>query len=603
MGKGSIGLSKNLDGKDASANAPAAGFFFFAVVLALSAEAAAQDSVRVGSVAFDAPPGMVAGGLDSALTLRSGSVFNERSLRADSLRVLSLWHDGGFLDARIDSIERRRAGGTVDVRIRIAGGYPAVVESLRVENQTPGIPSSPEASISMPAGGRFSKEAIESEIESVLGDLENSGYPFARIVVQRVNVRRENDTSRVDVVLGVDRGPLVRVSQVRITGNTTTKDYVISRAIRLEENEVYRSDLAPTIRRRLEQLQLFSSVSDPQLYLTESSAGGILIQVAEGASSTFDGVVGYVPSPGPGLPGYATGLVDMQFRNLLGTGRKLAARWFRENQSTQELELNYLEPWVANLPLNAGVGYFQRKQDSTYVLSRYDGRVDFMITDALTLGGLISTSTTIPAQGYGSTVVAESRTTNIGASVRYDSRDVPANPTRGFLYQTEYATGIKTISQSPIVPSSMRNSTQRVTMDFLTYVRVVGSEVLATEVHLRDYSSASLDESDMFRLGGASTLRGYREGQFLGSRVAWANFEYRFLSGRRSFVYGFLDEGYIAQPAVSVSGTPAFHETKTGYGLGVRLDTAVGVIGVSIGFGEGDTFSTAKLHFRLINEF
>ena len=33
------------------------------------------------------------------------------------------------------------------------------------------------------------------------------------------------------------------------------------------------------------------------------------------------------------------------------------------------------------------------------------------------------------------------------------------------------------------------------------------------------------------------------------------------------------------------------------------MDSALGLIGVSIALGEGDTFSTAKIHIRLINEF
>jgi outer membrane translocation and assembly module TamA len=43
--------------------------------------------------------------------------------------------------------------------------------------------------------------------------------------------------------------------------------------------------------------------------------------------------------------------------------------------------------------------------------------------------------------------------------------------------------------------------------------------------------------------------------------------------------------------------------TKFGYGIGLRVDSGLGMIGVNIGFGEGDTFSTAKLHVRLMNEF
>jgi outer membrane protein insertion porin family len=109
--------------------------------------------------------------------------------------------------------------------------------------------------------------------------------------------------------------------------------------------------------------------------------------------------------------------------------------------------------------------------------------------------------------------------------------------------------------------------------------------------------------SDLFRLGGASTLRGYQEGQFLGSRIVWTNLEYRFLVAPRSFFYGFVDFGYIVQPVIAAIKSAASEQSKIGYGIGVRMDSALGLIGVSFAMGEGDTFGTAKIHIRLINEF
>jgi len=139
--------------------------------------------------------------------------------------------------------------------------------------------------------------------------------------------------------------------------------------------------------------------------------------------------------------------------------------------------------------------------------------------------------------------------------------------------------------------------------DLSYYLSTFFRQVIAAELHLRDFSSSTLDVSDLFRLGGASTLRGYREGQFLGSRIVWTNLEYRFLVASRSFFYGFVDVGYFVQPAIDAIRMTASEQSKIGYGIGVRLDSALGLIGVSFALGEGDTFSTSKIHIRLINEF
>jgi outer membrane protein insertion porin family len=313
-------------------------------------------------------------------------------------------------------------------------------------------------------------------------------------------------------------------------------------------------------------------------------------------------MVGYVPSPRPGVSGYVTGLVDLQLRNLFGTARRLSARWYREDQSTQEIGLRYYEPWIASYPVNGEFGFFQRIQDSTYVRRMFDLNLTFLLNEQLAFGGVVSWTNVIPSESYGRNVLAESRSTSIGLTLSYDTRNDPVTPLSGLYYHTEYDVGKKeVVGSSYFQPSS--NSIQKILMDLEYCIEPFEAQVVATELHIQDFRSSSIELGDLFRLGGAGTLRGYREGQFLGSRLVWSNVEYRFMVERRSFLYGFLDAGYIVSPDEPLVGLRGSEQTKLGYGLGIRLDTSLGLVGVSVGFGEGDTFSTAKLHIRLINAF
>jgi outer membrane protein insertion porin family len=199
--------------------------------------------------------------------------------------------------------------------------------------------------------------------------------------------------------------------------------------------------------------------------------------------------------------------------------------------------------------------------------------------------------------------MAESRTTSVGISIRYDSRYNPTTPTSGILYSTDYQTGSKQSNSNGILAPEGKSNTQRLLFDLSYYLSFFPRQVLAAELHLRDFSSSTIDGSDLFRLGGASTLRGYREGQFFGSRMVWTNLEYRFLVAPRSYFFGFIDVGYIVQPVIAALSMTASEQSKIGYGIGVRMDSALGLIGVSFALGEGDTFSTSKIHIRLMNEF
>jgi outer membrane protein insertion porin family len=234
---------------------------------------------------------------------------------------------------------------------------------------------------------------------------------------------------------------------------------------------------------------------------------------------------------------------------------------------------------------------------------QYDFSAELMVTDEFSVGVSFSQCGVYPSEGYGRVVMAENKSTSFGVSLRYDSRDNPSTPANGILYSTEYQTGYKQSIASELFPEEVKSTTQRLVFDLSYYRSIFFRQVLAAELHLRDFSSSSMDVSDLFRLGGATTLRGYREGQFTGSRIAWTNLEYRFLVAPRSFFYGFVDVGYIVQPVIAAVSMTGSEQSKIGYGIGVRMDSALGLIGVSFALGEGDTFSTSKIHIRLINEF
>jgi outer membrane protein insertion porin family len=574
------------------------------VVVFLTA-ADAQPSLTIRSLGFEGNHALSANYLTSVLGMKKGSLFSETALTSDLELILDLYKSQAYLHAFVDSvwIKRDTLRRDVELQIFLNEGKPSRVRQIHFDGCRKFTADAFEAVMRLHPGDLFIPSFLEQDIQSLLQLYERQGYPFAKVAIQNISFTDSTEEMAADVQIHVDEGKEVFVTGLRIEGNKTTKDYVITREARLHTNELFRSDLPEIIKRRLDHLQLFSSVSLPELFFTDGEQAGLSIRVVEGNQNSFDGVLGYVPSGGSSESGYITGLVNISLKNLFGTGRKLSARWYHENQRSQETELHYFEPWVASYPFNAQLGFFQRKQDSTFVKMQYDFSAELMVTDEFSVGASFSQCSVYPSEGYGRFVMAENKTTSFGVSLRYDSRDNPVTPANGILYSTEYQTGYKQSIASELFPEEVKSTTQRLVFDLSYYRSFFFRQVLAAELHLRDFSSSTMDVSDLFRLGGATTLRGYREGQFTGSRIAWTNLEYRFLVAPRSFFYGFVDVGYIVQPVIAAVSMTGSEQSKIGYGIGVRMDSALGLIGVSFALGEGDTFSTSKIHIRLINEF
>ena len=103
------------------------------------------------------------------------------------------------------------------------------------------------------------------------------------------------------------------------------------------------------------------------------------------------------------------------------------------------------------------------------------------------------------------------------------------------------------------------------------------------ELNGKQVKGDRLQLTDLFWFGGSQSLRGYRENQFWGKVVAWANLEYRFILNRNSRLFIFSDWGFYQALDNSVKD----NQVLPGYGLGIRFETPLGIMGVDYGLGKG----------------
>jgi hypothetical protein len=128
----------------------------------------------------------------------------------------------------------------------------------------------------------------------------------------------------------------------------------------------------------------------------------------------------------------------------------------------------------------------------------------------------------------------------------------------------------------------------------------------AVEVVYRgiESSEAFVPLSEQFYLGGASTVRGYRENQYHGRRAAYARSELRIGRSRRENGYLFVDGGYVLQESLGAAGEVSQEEKfPVGYGFGLRTESRAGNIDLSFGVGDEPSLRATKVHVILNRTF
>ncbi len=458
-------------------------------------------------------------------------------------------------------------------------------------------------------GQIFDITEFKNYINDALTKLENDGYPFAAFTITSIYFYTDSvkEKNYADIYIDFDTGPLSKIDRVEVDGNKSTKDYVIVRELRIEPGEYYSQDKIEELPKRLNRLRFFDPVPTPQFYIDSDDNGVLLIKVKERQTNNFDGILGYIPPAKDNESGYVTGLINISLRNLFGTGRAAAFRWRKLDRNSQELELKYLEPWLIGFPLNLNLRFYQRQQDTIYVQRNFNAGLEYLATEDVSATVFVTTESVIPTISETPVfTVFNSSSLTTGINLRIDTRDDPLAPLGGLLFDNSYKFSQKKINgpKEFIIPGTQANiNLQRFEVTLAIFYELFRRQVIALTLNGRELRGPFFEQSDLYRLGGALTLRGYREDQFLGNRVFWSNLEYRFFLSRRTFAFLFFDSGYFLRNADEVRSITEIEEFKIGYGLGINLETGLGILGVSFALGKGDSFSEGKIHFGIINEF
>jgi outer membrane protein assembly factor BamA len=523
------------------------------------------------------------------LGTRSGTAFDSLQVMRDVKRILAGYREAGYWQVAVSPPGVRRSERGASVVFRVEEGAPTRIASMEISGNL-GVATDVLASTMQSRPGMALVERkLEQDLEAILGVYEERGYPFCALRPE-VAIRPGDDGARVAVV--VDEGPFVRIDTVLFTGNRTTRPEVLAREMRLEPGEPYDQRRVDRALDALRRLPYLLEVGEPELEGTASTDRMALrVPVREAPLGQVTGGIGFVPGTG-GAGGKITGAFALDFANLMGSGRRCHAAWSRRASGISDLDLSYREPWMLGVPLSAEAALAMRQR-----LGNTETRVGLdlsaSVTPSLALRiGLMRGGARPDSSGLG--LLSSSRFWGLEGGLDYDTRSDRWNPRSGVLYAGR-------IGWQRTAQGEARGRRGRVEMDLDQYLPAGRRSVLALGLHgALVQERPSVSPEARLRLGGVTTIRGHREEAFLATSAAWINAEWRRLFGRQSRAFAFLDFGVVVDPDRD-GRRRVFY--PVGYGIGMRADSRLGLVGLDYGLAKGDSPGQGKVHVRMVNRF
>ncbi|MBI4373223.1 MAG: outer membrane protein assembly factor BamA, partial [Candidatus Omnitrophica bacterium] len=299
--------------------------------------------------------------------LRFGT-FKEEQFKDDLDRITAFYQSQGFLDVLVSydfEYLEAKGRGKIIVKIQVVEGKRYQAGRIELE----GIKMLPESEIwqrlEMLPGTTFSQQSLAEEIQRIRDFYFRYGYMNVQIIPD-VSVKRED--GKVDVGYKINEGDLYFVDQVKIRGNTKTKDIVIRRELRIRPGDKFDGDALDRSKQRLENLGFFEEVSYDTEPATAPNRRDIVFKIKEkrtgelsfGAGvSSIDQFVGFAE--------IAQRNFDLlNWPRFTGGGQNISVRG-RWGSITRDFAFSFEEPYLFNQPISFGLDAYDVRTENRNV--------------------------------------------------------------------------------------------------------------------------------------------------------------------------------------------------------------------------------------------
>ena len=442
-------------------------------------------------------------------------------------------------------------------------------------------------------GELLNSRTLQENVQAIQEKYRADGYILAKIT--DLNIAQDG-TLTIKISEGV-------LESYKVKGNKKTKDHVILREMRQKPGEPFNANQARRSMQRVYNLGFFEDVNVKMNPGVEPNAVVMEIDVKEKRTGSFGIGAGYSSSDG------MVGMVSVSDTNFRGMGDTISLSYEMSGDDTDArgYTFMYRRPWLDKKETAGTLRVYNR----TYEYDDYDEngnhKESFMRKYA---GGEITISR--PMSEYSTNFVtlrnrddkyvkhtesgnAGNRSgntawikNNFGTTRSITLEHV--TDTRDNIY--EPTTGARASLSAEFAGLGGDFSYQKYTAGDAHYLKAGRSQVFVLRAQY-GISKGTMSEYSQFRVGGQDTIRGYREDQFRGTRMALLSAEYRFPIVSKVTGALFADYG----GAWSSGFMPENLHASVGVGLG--LNTPIGPLRLDYGRGS----QGGRVHFRVGGTF
>jgi outer membrane protein insertion porin family len=441
--------------------------------------------------------------------LSDAGILKREELANDVERIREVLLNKGYLNAQVGlpSVELAEDKKWFMVTFAIVEGEPFTVSEVGFRGNTVFEVPDLRDGLKIKEGEIFQRAKIRDEITRITDLYGSKGYAFAEVIP---NVTPNAEERTATIILNIKEGEMMRIRQINIHGNDKTKDNVIRREIRVDEQDVIDTPSLKRSFQRLNNLNFFETVEilpqqvevdkvDLNVRVKEKATGQFSIG---GGFSTLDKLVAIADITEGNLGG--NGWLG-RIRGQLGQQRTLGLITFRNPYLNDSLTSMQIDVYRS---MTNYVSYFEKKTGASLTfgrwLSEYVTGSFTLMAEELDFSDPDNNCLTGSFNQFVCQQLGTQTTTGFRTSVFRDTRDFYLDPRTGWRVGGGFDLG------TPLLGGS--NNFYKYYFDAIKYTPLPYDTRFS--LHVRYGATEGIGDkpvplTELFFVGGINTMRGF----------------------------------------------------------------------------------------------
>ncbi len=450
--------------------------------------------------------------------------------------------------------------------------------------------------------------------KKVLTYYGNLGFPMVNIL-PTLQYTPQGDTLYIDIHEQIDLQKSYTIDSIILPKGIKENPKFIYKLIDLGPGDKFHQEKIEKITKNLKCSEYYHQIQSPKLQFSDSTTK-ITLDFQKLRNNRFDLLIGLLPPQNAIQKLQFTVMADFALISMFRQGEILRMKYDKLQNLSQKLHLEYIHPFVLQLPVKFHLQFSLFKQDTSFLNREVKIGGSYLINpeSEILFSYQRKTSNLISVSRYQNVnwpppPQLDSRSNTYAFGYQWKQLDNPWNPAKGTYLMFLGNAGVRNILKVRGLENldyeriGKIQPKQEVEIKVFQYTTIGKRTVAVLGVQGYYLNQKNYFDNDLRPIGGYKLLRGFNENTFWAAYYGLLTIEYRLILEELSYLGIFTDLAYIHQ--IKFQQNQIYKPIGTGIAL--NFSTNLGIMSVSYAIGKYENLNfqptRGRIHVGIINNF